>query len=151
MPQCDTKYFGTIAYDAHAVIEFPAGLVAFEQCRRFLPVEDAGRQPLLFLQSLEDARLCFITVPVLAVDPGYTLKMSGEDLAQLGRDKLPAIGPEALCLAIVAMADGAPAANLLAPIVVDLVSRRAVQSIRDDTAYSCRHPLAPVPEAAPCS
>jgi flagellar assembly factor FliW len=152
MPDRETKYFGTLSYEPPAVIEFPAGLPGFAHCRQFLPIEDAARRPLIFLQSLEDTELCFLTLRVEAVDPGYLLKMSPEDLALAGFDALPALGAEALCLAVItAFAGEMPTVNLLAPIVVNRATRRAVQSVRDDSVYGCRHPLGDAAEWPPCS
>lgn len=152
MPQCETKYFGTVSYDTGAAIEFPAGLPGFESCRRFLPIEEPARRPLIFMQSLEQSGLCFLTLPVAAIDPGYQLKMSAEDLASIGFDRQPDIPDGAMCLAVMSIADaGAPTVNLLAPIVVNPRTGRAVQSVRDDGVYPCRQPLAGAPEAAPCS
>ena len=53
------------------------------------PVTD--EDPLIYLQSLEDPGLCFITMPILAVDPRYRLRVSGEDLDKLGltRERQP--------------------------------------------------------------
>ncbi|MBZ5591364.1 MAG: flagellar assembly protein FliW [Acidobacteriia bacterium] len=152
MPQSETKYFGTVSYDDQTVITFPAGLPAFERYRRFLPIEDAARRPFIFLQSLDDPLLCFLTLPVAALDPGYQLKMSAEDLAAIGLERPPAATAGLLCLAVVSFhRDGIPAANLLAPVVVNAATRQAVQSVRDDSVYSSCHPLAPAPEATPCS
>ena len=89
MPQCETKYFGTVSYDQQTVITFPAGLPAFENHRHFLPIEDAARLPFVFLQSLEDARLCFLTLPVAILDPHYQLKIGAEDLAAIGLRQPP--------------------------------------------------------------
>jgi flagellar assembly factor FliW len=148
MPQCETRYFGTVTYEES--IEFPLGLPAFEDRRPFLLIEDAARRPLLFLQSLEDPRLCFITLPVALVDPGYQLKMSASDLAAIGCEKQPAGQAGLLTVAVVSMAAGEiPTANLLAPIIINPAAGKAVQSVRDDSAYSCCHPLAA--EVAPCS
>jgi flagellar assembly factor FliW len=152
MPQCETKYFGTVSYEEQAVVTFPAGLPAFEHRRRFLPIEDAARLPFLFLQSLEDPGLCFLTVPVQALEPGYQLKMTADDLAAAGFRQPPALGTGVLCLAVVAISrDGVPTANLLAPIVINHATRQAVQSVRDDASYCSRHPLVPAAEVAPCS
>jgi len=152
MPQCETKYFGTISYDQETVITFPAGLPAFESHRHFLPIEDAARLPFVFLQSLQDARLCFLALPVAILDPHYQLKMSTEDLAVIGlRPPLDA-STSLQCLAVVSFnPDGNPTANLLAPIVVNGATRMGVQSVRDDFAYGCSHPLPPVPQVSPCS
>lgn len=151
MPQCETKYFGTVSYDDSAAVEFPAGLPGFENCRRFLPIEDAARLPLVFMQSLEQPALCFLTLHVAAIDPGYQLKMSAEDMASVGFDQPPGTAVDMVCLAVLSIAYAdAPTVNLLAPIVVNPQTGRAVQSVRDDAVYRCRQPLGP-PEMAPCS
>ena len=42
-----------------------------------------------------------------------------------------------------------PTANLLAPVVINRASGRAVQAVRSDRVYSHKHPL--LPQEAPCS
>ncbi len=152
MPQCETKYFESLNYEPGSEIEFPAGLPGFENCRWFLPLDDPARQPVLFLQSLEQPGLCFITVPVLAIDPAYQLALTAEDMGALALDatRQPVIGQDVLCLAVVAFGeDDVPTANLLAPVVISLKNGKAVQPIRDDVVYGCRHPLSL--EQSPCS
>jgi flagellar assembly factor FliW len=152
MPQCKTKYFGTVTYDEQTVITFPAGLPAFENHCHFLPIEDAARLPFVFLQSLEDARLCFLTLPVAILDPHYQLKMTAEDLAAIGLRQPPGGSDSLLCLAVVSFnPDGVPTANLLAPIIVNGATRTGLQPVRDDFAYGCAHPLPPVPQVTLCS
>ena len=151
MPQCETRYFGTVSYDDRTVITFSAGLPAFEHLRGFLPIEEAARRPFIFLQSLEEPRLCFLALPVAVLDPGYQLKMTLEDLATIGLKKPPGAGDDLRCLAVVSFnRDGVAAANLLAPIIVNAANRQAVQSVRDDFVYSACQRLTQTPEAAPC-
>jgi flagellar assembly factor FliW len=48
-----------------------------------------------------------------------------------------------MCLAILTVPkEGPVTANLLAPVVVNLATRVAVQAVRADTMYSHRHPIA---------
>jgi|YNPBryBLVA2012_1023415.scaffolds.fasta_scaffold00286_11 flagellar assembly factor FliW len=139
-----TRHFGTIEYDPEAVFQFPAGLPGFEDQRRFLPLQQPNVEPIVFLQSLDRPDLCFITLPVQTIEPGYRLSISAEDLRLLGlpEDRQPEMGKQVLCLAIVAVAEGRPpTANLLAPVVLNLENRRAVQAILSDSPYSHRHPL----------
>ena len=90
-----------------------------------------ANEPLTYLQSLEVPDLCFITMPLLAVDPRYRLNVSKEDLNLLGLRPAsqPRIGEDTLCLTVLSMREEGPTANLLAPIVVNLRNRRAVQAI----------------------
>ena len=152
MPSFDTQNFGRISYDTAATLEFPVGLPGFEQRRLFLALSFPDSKPLIFLQNLEDGGLCFPTMPVLAVDPQYRLEIGPEDRACIGFTPGEAvrIGQEVLCLAILSLREEGPTANLLAPVVVNLVSRQAVQAVAPNSHYSHQHVL--VPDEAPvCS
>jgi flagellar assembly factor FliW len=143
-----TAQFGPVEYKDEAVWEFPHGLPAFEDQTRFLPIERPGYSPIVFLQSLLQPELCFLTLPVQILIPDYRLNTAAEDLMALGlgTEAQPGIGEEVLCLAILSVTGNQPpTANLLAPVVVNLKNRRAVQAVRLDSVYSHQHPLA-VPE-----
>jgi flagellar assembly factor FliW len=140
-----TKYFGLMECDAAAIVEFPMGLPAFEQERNFLIIEQPSMAPLLFLQSVTQPDLCFLTVPVLTLDPEYRLAIVPEDLRRLGfgEDSQPAPGGSLLCLALIAAAEnGPPTANLWAPVVINLAARTGLQAIRPDSAYSPEYAFA---------
>ena len=148
----ETKYFGKISFEPDSELEFPCGLPGFDSRKRFVAVTIPANEPLTYLQSLEAPDLCFITMPLLAVDPHYRLKVSTEDLSLLGLPlaSQPRIGRDVLCLTVLSMREGGPTANLLAPIVVNLKTRRGVQAIAPEGGYSHQHELMPV-EAAACS
>jgi flagellar assembly factor FliW len=153
MPTIDTKYFGAIPYEEDSCFEFPWGLPAFEEERRFLPLEIPDHKPLLFLQSTITPSLCFIALPVLVADSGYRLEVSADDLAalNLASDRQPEIGSEVLVLALLSIRENAPAtANLLAPLVINLAKRHGLQAIRYDAIYSHEQPLGALQEEASC-
>ncbi len=151
MPVFQTKHFGQITHDKESEIEFPAGLPGFEDRKRFVAVRFVESDPLIYLQSLEDSGLCFITMPIFVAAPDYRLAISDEDLAELelppGRQ--PRIGDDVLCLTVVSIHETGPTANLLAPVLVNLRNRRAVQAVAQDGGYSVQQPL--MEEAALCS
>lgn len=152
MPVIETKNFGKIAFELDSELEFPSGLPGFDSRKRFVAVRFAESDPLVYLQSLEDPALCFITMPILAVDPRYKLRVSCEDLDQLGlsRVRQPRIGEDVLCLTVLAVRETGPTANLLAPIVINLRNRKAVQSVAAESHYSHQFALMPE-EASVCS
>jgi flagellar assembly factor FliW len=146
MPCAQTKYFGTLTYNEESVFEFPLGLPAFEDEKRFVLIESAEHAPLVFLQSLIRPSLCFLAFPVLVVDRDYQLGICREDLEALGLDldRQPELGREVLVLALVSVHDGFSAtANLMAPIAVNLRTRCGLQAIRQDSLYSHRYPIEP--------
>ncbi len=143
MPVAQTSNFGSISFSPEAAIEFPRGLPGFDDRRRFVALQFKDTAPIVFLQSLEYPDLCFITMPVLAVDPQYRLQVSTEDLAEVGLSTLrqPRIGEDVLCLAVLSLRESGPTANLLAPVVVNLRNLKAVQAVAPESAYSHQHTL----------
>jgi flagellar assembly factor FliW len=137
MPEILTRRFGKVQFEETAVLHFPAGLPGFESHTRFLLIERPANAPLVFLQSIDSPELSFCTAPVAAIDPAYRLAMTEEDQRLLSATDPPVI------LAILSSTTSHQwTANLLAPIVIDLPSRRAVQAVRADARYSHQHRLA---------
>jgi flagellar assembly factor FliW len=111
-------------------LEFPNGIPAFESETRFRLTD---REPLLFLESETNPELSFLLLPVALIDPDYRMAVSTEDWDAIGA----ADSSRLMCLAVVTAAeDSPPTANLLAPVVVNLDSGRAVQAVRSDSVYS---------------
>jgi flagellar assembly factor FliW len=153
MPILETKNFGKISYEAESEVEFPCGLPGFDSRTRFIAVTFVESEPLIYLQSLEDPDLCFITMPVLSVDPKYRLTASEEDLERLGLPTTcqPRIGDDVLCLAVLSIRETGPTANLLAPVLINLRTRKAVQAVAPESDYSHQHVLLAPEEPALCS
>jgi flagellar assembly factor FliW len=123
-------------------LAFPQGIPAFETERSFRLIE---REPLQFLES-ETTDLSFLLLPVTLIDPDYLLALSAEDCEALGATAESHL----LCLAVITAAEELPpTANLLAPVVVNLDTLRAVQAVRSDRVYSYKHPL--LQDEATCS
>lgn len=145
MPQIETSHLGIVEYDADSVLDFPEGLPAFADDTRFIMVERSESAPLIFLQSLVHLELCFLTAPVVTIDANYTLKTSLEELAAIGVEQIRL--EDLLCLVILTIpGDGAPTANLMAPVVVNRKTRRAKQVIQYESGYSFNHALQPAKE-----
>jgi flagellar assembly factor FliW len=149
MPVCATKYFGSTEYESSALVHFPAGLPGFEEEFDFLPLNIPGQEPLIYLQSIQKPDLCFVTLPVLAVDADYQLEMAEPDMLAIGLDpsRQPVAGKDVLCLAILTISEMAVTANLLAPIVLSLGNNRAVQAVAPAHQYSHQHPVRQSEEA----
>src|ERR1700716_3578611 len=139
-----TKYCGTLWCEASSVFRFENGLPAFENERDFVPIEVPHNHPIILLQSVLTPDLCFVALPVQVVDPVYRMGVAADDLEFIGLSaaRQPKIGSEVLALALLSIHEGEPVtANLMAPVVVNLVTQQAVQAIRQDHRYSPHHPL----------
>jgi flagellar assembly factor FliW len=141
MISIQTRRFGKLEVDEGAALEFPQGLPGFEGCGRFAVVERPQLAPVVCLQSLDSPDVCFWAAPARFIDEAYSLEMGSEDLRVLGFEQL-AESNDLLCLAILCAPENGPlTANLLAPVVVNLKTRVAVQAVRADNRYSHRHPV----------
>ncbi len=141
MGKINSPYFGTLAYRREEVLDFPGGLPGFEDEKHFVSVEQPASRPLIFLQSISSG-LCLITAPVQMLAPEYVAELSADDQAVLGlRESRVRPGAELLMLAVLSVDDKTAAANLLAPIVINLRRRVGVQAIVLNEGYSHRHPV----------
>jgi flagellar assembly factor FliW len=135
------------------VLDFPLGLPGFENATRFMLKAEPKLAPVSFLKGLDTAELCFLVVPVGAVLRDYELSVTGEDLRTIGldEDRQPAAGGNVLCLAILTAPENGPlTANLLAPVVANLATGKAVQAVRADTLYSHQHVIAALETGVSC-
>lgn len=154
MPSTETRHFGVIQYREDSVFDFPEGLPGFEDQRRFLLLERPDARPLVFVQSLSAAGLCFIALPVRVAKSDYQLCMPPEELASLDLNiaRQPEIGEEVLCLALVSLQENRPpTVNLLSPLVINIRTRRGLQTIQADSGYSHQYPLPPQEGVDACS
>jgi len=133
-----TKYFGELPLAEDAKIEFPCGVPGFPDRRWFAAVRLPRTDPLVFLQSLEDSNLCFVTLPAAHADPDYRLQLSEEDLRRLNlpHSRQPTIGRDVQCLAVLAIREEGTTANLLAPLVINPKTMKAVQAVNSGAEYS---------------
>ena len=141
MPICQTKFSGSIIFEPEQVLSIPGGLFGFPDEREFLLLELPSAKPMAFLQSTRSPNLCFISLPVQVIDPGYKLALSQRDLKALGySEEQPAVmGKDVLCLALLNISEReAPTANLLAPVVIQIAAHRGMQVIVDGP-YSHTH------------
>jgi flagellar assembly factor FliW len=131
-----SPHLGEISWEPACELHFPAGLPGFEQSRRMVPVEIPSQRPLIYLQSAEQPGVCFVSLPVLAVNAGFELRLSEDDRSMLGFDEsglsgdsVPTLGADVLCLALLVPTGPTVKTNLDAPIVINLHNGRGIQAV----------------------
>ncbi|MFA7280483.1 MAG: flagellar assembly protein FliW [Sterolibacterium sp.] len=127
----ESPRFGSLTVDTDKIIEFPAGLAGFEDCRRFTLFHPEDAEPKFFiLQSLDDPALAFhITDPAhFGFDFDITLSDAESEILKLKDPK------DAAVLVILwkdetAGGEGKLRANLKAPLVININERLGLQHI----------------------
>lgn len=121
------------------VIEFVAPMPGFPDDRRFVLVRLDEVGMLFALTSVDSSGLRFLVVPPAQFFPDYAPEIDDETIAALG----VADAADLLVLLVVTAGDGAQdaTANLMAPIILDQQSRRAVQLVLSRSGLPVRQRL----------
>lgn len=137
-----TTRFGAVEIDPDDILLFPAGLLAFEDCRHWVLLADADNDTVAWLQSVTRAEVAMAVVSPRRFVADYQLRVSRGELAPLQLEMMH----EAYVLAITSKHDEALTLNLKAPIVVNLQLRLGRQVVcSDDQPLQ----LTITPQAAP--
>lgn len=147
-----SPWLGDVESDPQCELLFPCGLPGFEEHRRMVPIEIPAQRPLVYLQSLDRADVCFVALPVYVIDPAFRLGISDEErfILQFPEDCDPAIGTDVLCLALLKKSGHLVEANLNAAIVINLHNRRGVQCLPPAGHSACFRLSANDGWVAPC-
>ncbi len=129
--------FGDVEVEEKAIIEFEGGVFGFPRETEFVLLEHPDSTNFGYLQSRRTAWLAFPVMDATLLAPSYPVPRP-ELIAQaagLGHKEL------AMLLILITDAHGSIEVNLLAPLVIDLETRRGAQVMLDPTRYSARFAL----------
>ena len=131
-----TKFFGEVELDDNKVIEFPNGIIGFEDFKKFAiiyDIEDDRDTKISWLQSLEEPTLALPVVDPLAVTTEYAPMIDDELLKPLGN---PADEDLLFLLVMTVPSDMTKVtANMKAPVIISTEERKGVQLIVDNADY----------------
>ncbi len=131
-----TKFFGEVELDDNKVIEFPNGIIGFEDFKKFAiiyDIEDDRDTKISWLQSLEEPTLALPVVDPLAVTTEYAPMIEDELLKPLGN---PADEDLLFLLVMTVPSDMTKVTvNMKAPVIISTEERKGVQLIVDNADY----------------
>jgi flagellar assembly factor FliW len=134
--------FGDIELDDCKAIVFPRGLVGFPEARRYVLLEPReGHGLVAWLQSLDVPELAFPVIDGARIGSPYPEPPA----AQLAHEAGLGASELAVLVVVTVRKGRGLAANLLAPLVIDLESRSGAQVVLDPRRYSATVPLAGAP------
>ncbi len=135
MIRIESPRYGSLEVDPERVIEFPAGLVGFEDCTRytlFHPEDTGDDAPRYFiLQSLDDPAVAFHIADPALFGFDFEVKLADDEAALL---KLA--DPEKAAVVVILSKGGKGVrANLRAPLILNLDARLGLQHVFSDLEY----------------
>lgn len=132
----ETTRFGTIEIDPEQIIEFPDGILGFEEYHRYVVFESSDHI-FSFLQSVEVPWLSFVVIMPELLRSDYYVDLEPQLVKELGFED----PEEGKVFVIVTVPEDVTemTANLQAPIVINRETRLAKQVILTDGMYKVRH------------
>lgn len=134
----NTRHFGEIELKDKGVLQFEAGLPGFEQIKEFIIIDSAEENsPFKWLQSIDEPKLAFAIVNPFVFKEDYDFVLSDEtvELLEISQERDIAV----YAIVVVPEDFNKISMNLKAPIVVNLMNRKAAQIILDTDKYTVRH------------
>lgn len=136
----DTLKFGEVEVNEDLIFNFIEPILGYEHLKKYVLIDYDPDSPFKWLQSIEDKEVSFpVTIPALfginytfMVPEDYTqmLKLNNiEDVLTINIANIPSGHPEKSTV------------NLLAPIVVNINNKDAIQMILQEGDYSVREKL----------
>lgn len=121
------------------LIEMVHPLPGFPDCERFALVQLDSNGLLCSLRSIDDPAVRFLVVPPMSFFPDYAPQVDDDIAAALDITS----SDDVLVLLVLHAGESlsSTTANLLAPILVNTVTRRACQVILDDASLPVRAAL----------
>lgn len=130
-----SQRFGEFAVPVDSIFELDPGLIGFPNERRFVVLDSRPGSPFKWMLCIDEPDLAFAVVDPVPFVPGYrppldkavaALGCAAEDVALFVLVTIPARPTEIY-------------ANLLAPVVVDLVRRKGRQLVLEDPTLDPAH------------
>jgi len=128
------RQFGELEFDDEHVLTFPEGIIGFEDCRRFVLINDEDSQPFRWLVSTEDEDISFPLLNPKIYIPAYNAGNRQKDDATI------------LVVASLNKEIERSTVNLRSPVIIMNKSKTGRQVILDDEAYALQHPLLLTPQ-----
>ncbi len=141
----DLPRFGAFTYAQSEVIEFPWGIPGFSKLHRFIALHLDEQPRFVWLQSLDDLSVALPAADPWSIFPDYEPKVPAYATTALEINS-----PEdfaVLCILVVTQDAQEMTMNLLAPVLVNLKTRKARQVTIENGDYSVRTPVPRTSEA----
>ncbi|MCZ8342094.1 MAG: flagellar assembly protein FliW [Leptospira sp.] len=132
-----TKPFGTIQVDAKQILQFPNGLLGFEEFNEYALIEESPESPFKWLQSTKESGLAFILIQPELFLTNYKPAIGEEELLEIGLDTWK----EGIIFLIVTIPHDDPkgmTANLQGPIIINGKQGKGKQFISRDENHPIR-------------
>ena len=138
-----TSRFGPVTLQDEDIIEFPEGILGFNDLRKFVLLDDPNDEIFAWLQSCEVAQIAFPVLEPELFSQTYQVALTKHDLESLGLTVQSDKQYRVRSFSIITIPEDPTqmTANLKAPIVINIEKRVARQIVLQDNNLAIREPI----------
>jgi flagellar assembly factor FliW len=134
-----SEHLGEVEVEDENLIQIPGGLLGFPDCSSYALIAAEESGVYAWLQATDQAELSFLVMVPAPFFPDYAPDISDADCEALGL--VDPANAQILCL--VTIHESMVTANLLGPLVLNVVNRTARQVVLSDTQLTTAEPVVP--------
>lgn len=134
-----TSRFGIISISTEDVINFPEGLLGFNELHRFILLDDPADEIFAWLQSCEEPGIAFPLLEPELFAANYRVQLTKHDMEVLGLKSNEGI--RTFAIITIPSDPTLMTANLKAPIVINVANRLARQCVLQDNSLAIREAI----------
>lgn len=137
--EIQTSRFGPVQLQAEDILEFPEGILGFQDLRRFVLLDDPNDEIFAWLQSCETPSIAFPVLEPELFSASYKVALTKHDLEALGLKT----AERTRAYTIITIPDDPTqmTANLKAPIIINMEKKVARQCVLQDNNLAIREPI----------
>jgi flagellar assembly factor FliW len=138
-----TSRFGAVTLQDEDVIDFPDGILGFNDLRKFVLLDDPNDEIFAWLQSCEIPQIAFPVLEPELYAQNYNAALTKHDLESLGLPSNEKTQKGYRSFTIITIPDDPTqmTANMKAPIVINIAKRLARQVVLQDNNLAIREPI----------
>lgn len=138
-----TSRFGAVQLQSEDVIDFPEGILGFNDLRKFVLLDDPNDEIFAWLQSCEIPQVAFPVLEPELFSQSYQVSLTKHDLESLQLSPASELKPRIRSFSIITIPEDPTqmTANLKAPVVINIEKRLARQIVLQDNNLAIREPI----------
>jgi flagellar assembly factor FliW len=134
-----TSRFGAVDLTEEDILTFPEGLLGFTDLRKFVLLDDPNDEIFAWMQSCENPGIAFPILEPELFASNFKVELSRTDLEVLASKRDESF--RYFTIVTIPEDPTQMTANLKAPIVINVKSRRARQCVLQDNNLAIREPI----------
>jgi flagellar assembly factor FliW len=132
-----TLRFGELEIPEEKIIEFPKGILGFEQFQKYIILQHEESEPFRWMQSIEDPNLAFVITNPAYFFPNYKIEMHLRELNEIEVSEESNV--ETYVIVTIPKDISQMSANLQGPLLINTDVGLGKQVVFVNSRYTIRH------------